>query len=460
MSPMASRLEARAVRGVALATLAGLFALVARSPGQAEEAAGPLRIAACGQSLGSLEPCECVDGMRGGYPRRLALLAKLRREETPLLLLDGGDLTGAIDHPRLLELQAGAALDLLAQAGASAVAVGERDLRLGAERLSRLAARAGVTLLACNLRRGEARPFGARVVLRRGGRTVAVTAALDPPLGDPTGELTIDPPGPAVRAALADAPAGALRVVLFHGDAAAARDALGELAAEGRIDVVLCGHDRFEALPLARLGGAWQVELLRDARALSVLALPGGDEREARLEHFPLDAHVPDDLLAQERVERYYRDAAGLPAPERHPVPGGGSFVGAAACQACHPGPWEQFVGSAHHDAQRKVLAKDPRRGRLAECTACHVTGYGFEGGFVDLEATPHLGEVGCEACHGVGGAHVARGGGRGYGVRPGFPESWRAVCVRCHDPTNSPGFDLERGLEAIRHWEPRERGR
>ncbi len=439
----------------ALFSIAAAAALVAAlalaSRGRADGEPAPLRLAATGQSLGALEPCECVEGMRGGYPRRIALAHKLRRTG-PLLLVDAGDLTGETFHPRVLELKAAAALELARQADVAAVAVGERDLRLGAAPLRRLAEEAGVTLLSCNLRRGDVRPFEARLSLEVAGRRVVLVGALDPALGDPTGELEVDPPAAAVQAALADAPPGALRVVLFHGTTAAAAEALGELAAAGAIDVVISGHDATSPRPLQRLGQAAQVEVVRDARALSVLTLADAPA----LEHLPLDEHVPDDPAARARVDRYYRDAEGLPAPPRQPPPSGGAFVGSTTCQGCHPAAWEAFERSAHHRAQLKVLAKEPRRAKLAECTACHVTGFGFTGGFEDVASTPHLAEVGCEACHGVGGDHVARGGGRGYGVRPGFPDSWRAVCVRCHDPTNSPGFDLHRGLEAIRHWEPR----
>jgi len=105
-----------------------------------------------------------------------------------------------------------------------------------------------------------------------------------------------------------------------------------------------------------------------------------------------------------------------------------------------------------HHGAQARIAGRDPARADLPECVACHVVGAGYVGGFRSLAATPHLGEVGCESCHGVGGDHAAKGG-RGYGVLAGFPESWRATCVGCHDPSNSPGFDFTAGMAKIKHW-------
>ncbi len=37
----------------------------------------------------------------------------------------------------------------------------------------------------------------------------------------------------------------------------------------------------------------------------------------------------------------------------------------------------------------------------------CHVTGFGKEGGFVDVASTPDLVGVGCEMCHGPGGTYT-----------------------------------------------------
>ena len=434
---------------------AGGAALLCAGGGRAEEPPPRgLVLLAAGESLGHLEPCHCVAGMQGGFPRRLAAIERARKG-SPVLALDTGDLSaGEVHHPKLLEAKTRAALELIARGGIAAVAVGELDLRLGWEPLRRLADRAGVTLLLANGRRAgvEARPFPAAHTVEVGGRTVVVAWALDPELGDPGGQLALEPPDPPVRAALAAAPEGALRVVLFHGTREAALRLFGpDLPAEA----IVCGHGRTgEPRPLERHGGALVVETVRDARLLARLTLGP----EPRLEQLALSGDVPDDPWARERVDAYYREVKELPEPPRKPVPEGGSFVGAETCKGCHPEAWAAFANSLHRGAQARVTARDPARAGLAECTVCHVTGWGYTGGFESLEATPHLGEVSCEACHGVGEAHAAAPPERkrGYGVKAGFPGAWKATCVACHDPTNSPKFELEPWLERIRHWRDR----
>lgn len=436
---------------VALVVASGCAVVASRADSGGEpEAPPPLVLMVAGESLGNLEPCNCVQGMLGGFPRRLSALAR-ERQRADVVPLDGGDLTAGRDvHPRLLEAKTRAALELIARGGVAAVAVGEKDLRLGHAPLRRAADEAGARLLGANLSMGDLRPFAASQRVVAAGRVVVLVGVLDPELGDPSGQLEVGDPDAAAREAFADAPAGALRVLLFHGSLERAREALGE---DLPVDVVFCGHERDAPRPPERRGRAWLVETVRDARALARVEVPAGGA-DPKVERVPLDGQVPDDAWARERVNRYYQAVNGLPEPPRKPTPEGGDYVGSDACADCHVEAAEKFEATRHHGSYAHVLEKDPARAGLFECIGCHVTGHGFEGGFRSVEETPHLAEVSCESCHGVGGNHVAAGGGKGYGVK-GLA-NWRSTCVGCHDASNSPSFDLERGLERIKHWSPR----
>lgn len=434
-----------------------VIALLLQAEEKKKAPAPELVVLATTQSLGNLEPCNCVEDMLGGFPRRLALIKRARKAKQPLLVVDGGDLTGKAYHPRLLTLKTEAALALLKESGAQAVAVGERDLRLGVKTLTRLGNKAKIALLGANIWTRSAkptRPFSISRTVKVGKRTVFLTGVLAPALGDPTGELRLADPAETLRKVLANAPKGpgVYRVVLFHGTAAQAKG----LAKVSGIDLIVAGHDQRKGIVLGKLGQAALALTQRDARAVTRIEVG----KTTRLRHVPLDEHIPDDKWSRARIDRYYREARGLPEPPRKKVVSGGQFVGAQGCADCHVAQAALFAKTKHHKAQARVLKKDPKRGSLRECIGCHVTGLGYASGFVDMKHTPHLAEVGCEACHGVGGNHAAQGGGRGYGVKAGFPNSWKPVCLKCHDASNSPNFDFKKAMARIKHWKDRGRGK
>jgi len=97
------------------------------------------------------------------------------------------------------------------------------------------------------------------------------------------------------------------------------------------------------------------------------------------------------------------------------------AYTGNKKCRACHLkqfNSWAEtkMAKSFEHlkpgvsAEAKKSAGLDPDRDYTAdsECLGCHTTGYGKEGGFVDVATTPdHLG-VGCEMCHGPGGSYTA----------------------------------------------------
>lgn len=432
-----------ALAGVAATARLGAAPQEAPASQPAPVASGALLLYATGQSLGSLEPCECVEGMAGGFPRRLALLERERKlRGDARLVVDTGDLTGKAFHPKLLEAKTQAALELLARADAI-VAVGDNDLRIGVAKLRELAQRAGAALVCANLSEGGRPAFPGSVARKVAGQTWRVIGLLDPNLCPP--DLACEDPAKALARELQPGERG---IVLFHGPAEAAAN----LAGAPGLELILCGENQQQNRPLKTIKGTALVEVVRDARSVARVSLGA----KPTLDYQSLDGRIPDEPWARARVDRYYQDVAGLPEPPRKPTPAGGSYIGAQTCGGCHVPQYQKFKSTLHHGAQARVTKKDPKRAKLAECTTCHVTGFGYQGGFVDLQRSPHLAEVGCESCHGVGERHALKGGGRGFGVKPNFPQSWKPVCVGCHDSTNSPNFDFEKAMAKIKHWKDR----
>ncbi len=96
------------------------------------------------------------------------------------------------------------------------------------------------------------------------------------------------------------------------------------------------------------------------------------------------------------------------------------SYVGTKNCKKCHLKQWKSWTltqkAKAYETLQPGIAVEakvsaglDPEADYTADeqCISCHVTGYGKPGGFVDIETTPELAGIGCESCHGPGGAYT-----------------------------------------------------
>ena len=118
----------------------------------------------------------------------------------------------------------------------------------------------------------------------------------------------------------------------------------------------------------------------------------------------------------------------------------GGRYVGTRACSPCHMAEYNSWLLSSHAVTTVRLPGEthlDPA------CTACHGTGSGEPGGFVDLATTAHLRDVGCEACHGPSGGHGPAGI---------TPADAAATCTRCHDADHTLATDLAPLLASLDH--------
>jgi Cytochrome c554 and c-prime len=105
-----------------------------------------------------------------------------------------------------------------------------------------------------------------------------------------------------------------------------------------------------------------------------------------------------------------------LAAEGEHP------YAGTKKCRPCHMKEYTAWSGTRMAksfellkpgvNADAKTKAKlDPKKDYTKDvtCLACHTTGYGKPGGFVDLATTPDMAGVGCEMCHGAGGTYLEK---------------------------------------------------
>ena len=112
------------------------------------------------------------------------------------------------------------------------------------------------------------------------------------------------------------------------------------------------------------------------------------------------------------------------------------SYIGSQACQECHQKEFSQWSHSSHATAFNTL--RTVGREYYPECATCHVTGSGYETGYqIGNPKRGHLVDVGCETCHGPGKQHTYTPLKKN--IRGQVPEK---VCMECHTPEHSPGFD------------------
>jgi hypothetical protein len=163
----------------------------------------------------------------------------------------------------------------------------------------------------------------------------------------------------------------------------------------------------------------------------------------------PLDETIPDDpeiaALVSEfknRVEDIAADSAGIATDA--PITGGvdrKEFVGEAACKDCHSWIYTKWQVTAHRVAYQTLH----REGQASntDCIPCHVVGY-HDGGFVNLDTTPHMVDVQCESCHGKGSRHVENP----TGVK--FDPVRETMCLQCHCGKWGDSFDYSAAVKSI----------
>ena len=108
-------------------------------------------------------------------------------------------------------------------------------------------------------------------------------------------------------------------------------------------------------------------------------------------------------------------------------------YFGMSNCIPCHGREYAQWQTTAHSRAWKTLV--DQHKESTPACVPCHVTGFVGPGGFQTSDDWARLGNVQCEACHGMGSQHNtwAKDGNRVV----------ETTCRSCHTQTTSPTFRL-----------------
>ena len=105
-------------------------------------------------------------------------------------------------------------------------------------------------------------------------------------------------------------------------------------------------------------------------------------------------------------------------------------YVGVKKCKTCHPKPFKAQAKTPHAMSYENLT--DAGEEGNKDCLPCHTTGYGKPGGFVDAASTADLAGTTCQACHGPGSAHIAKGLSKEQ-RRETIQKTPKDVCTGCH---------------------------
>jgi hypothetical protein len=457
-----------------------------------------------GQEHGYLQPCGCSNPQRGGLVRRYNLLQALKQRGWPVVPLDLGDVaqsSGPRDLPNVQGLiKYRTSMEILRQMGYLAVGLGESDGSLPLkEALDNYALNNPEPPVLCANLKDKASIFpdevqdSAVATVPGSGLKLAVTLVVGPTVKeamrkDPQVQFDKVPEVLPAQLAKMKAARADLRLLLYQGFPEEAR----KLAANyPEFDVVVCQSEDDEgpaqAEPVGKtclvrgvghkgknvgVLGVWRTGNPQQPftfRYQHVMLGEAWQTPEAQMNEHPVARRM--EVYTQELKDNHYLTRYGQ---SNHPlqvsVPGVvPKYVGSARCSSCHDKAYQVWKNSKHAEAyQTLVNARHPSlRQYDGECVVCHVTGFTYKSGFTDLERTPKLKDVGCEACHGPGSSHSNDPQNpkwyrlmNPWKAKPNETAAEKSIreleinkaCMRCHDPENDVNWDFDKKWPKIVH--------
>jgi hypothetical protein len=443
-----------------------------------------------GRQYGYLEPCGCsgLENQNGGLVRRSTLLKQLEERGWPVIPIDAGNQVRRFGRQAEIKFQI--TVEGLRKMGYQAIAFGPDDLRLPAPELVGIIypnPDEPALFVGANVTVFDPSFTSAYRVLEKGGKKIGVTAVLVEDDRNPinnedvileSAEAGIAKVWPQLQQAQCD-----LYVLIAHASLEESKE-LGRKFPQFRVVVSTGGAGEPPRDPDTIEGtDNWLVDVGTKGMFAGVVALCDDREKPLRYQRIPLDARFPDSRAMLELLKAYQDqlEAAGFEGLgiRPQPMPGGYEFVGSETCKDCHRRAYKVWKEgrddhAAKHSHAYATLQHPPNsRGGIPrnfdpECISCHVVGWNpqkyfpYRSGFLSLEATPHLTDVGCENCHGPGSKHVAAESGDEAvdddEMTARREKMWLDLkdaeqkCLECHDLDNSPDFQVEGAFE--RYWE------
>jgi len=332
-----------------------------------------------------------------------------------------------------------------AMMGYNVIVPGADDFVFGAYFLKQEMAKSPVDLVCANL--SDAAGFLPFVRLQRGSSRILVTGVIDPEFAAKRGNIgspdAFSDPVAALRKVL-ETVSFDFSIVVVHAAKLRIEEIIAQIA--DRVDVVIAGSQP------GGMDKPWPVSkalLVRNnvhGKVVCALDFPARKLQHRNLLKSSVEpnseiAEMIKTQLNQEWVLRREQKVVEQ-ARRRKAAPASNFYLGHDWCQRCHIKVHEVWQETPHARAIETLRSR--RRETDPDCFPCHVSGMSkknkgarpeFGGGFVNLQLTPHLADVQCEACHGPGGFHSRE------------PQKFKMVqgnesgCRGCHTVETDPDF-------------------
>ena len=209
------------------------------------------------------------------------------------------------------------------------------------------------------------------------------------------------------------------------------------------IDVIVCGHGAETIPSYYYINKVYIVKAGYEGTTIGKLSL-SLDGRNKIIDAagtvITLEKTIEEDSGILALIDEYHKSLKEYADELFDFVPkqpsSGGSYVGSATCAGCHASQTDQWNTTDHAGAFNSLAVNN--QDYNPECVSCHVTGFGYVGGFKRPDHTPEMADVQCEMCHGAGAEHAAN-------PQPGYGQISPLdcdMCINCHTSDRSPNFD------------------
>lgn len=403
-------------------------------------------IIASGDTHGWIIPCGCTSNQSGGLLRRGTYIDS-RSENADVVVVDVGgaaDGTAAYQRERFRAILHGEKLMNL-----TAHNLGAAEAQFGRDTILQLQSESGVQFISANSVGPDGEFLVASHVLAAGGQpsqTMLITGVLSP--DHATDDIRVLEPAQAVLSVVESVTEHYDRLVVL---AYLPVDQLRQLAETLPEADVIIGGPTGQALSPEKIGRTIVLSATNKGKFLAdvLFSEPSSEPQGVIVE---MSTELKDSASQQENLsafralltERDFTAAeSGLVDMQSVRASDGRTVVGTAACRECHSETNDHWATTAHSHAWQRLLDEgahvDPY------CQHCHTTGYGLAGGFFSLSNSQQRTQVGCESCHGPSSVHAADSS------QP-TPFDAGGICLKCHDPENSPHFQFDSYWEKVRH--------